>query len=313
MIGLTHGSYIIGDGLNSFKRDALFFDQISVISCNATIEMWRNGPYSHKGKYQYWADEAEYLIELGVVNSTDQYRIISESDVGSGNREYYGMCTQLDEILKEINSIRGARNASGLRPIPDEEWKKLEHLSAVSLNLQLRIAAEEYKVFSGENAYSIVSPFVQDDSRAGNVTQGDVLSLCLDQVPIPEDDTPWEQIFEMRSDEDLIKRARKLKLWTQDIANQGGSLEYVNEYLQDLLSDYERYMRLHTKKFQRGIVETTLVGTAEIIEDLVKIRLGSLVKKAFEIKKQQCDLLIAEMEAPGREVSLITKLNEIIG
>ena len=310
MIGVTHGSYLLGGGLNSLKRDALFFDQISMIACHNTIREWRYGRYSHKSKYQNWANETEFLVESGIVISSDSYKKITASECDNNNRKYFSMCDQLDSIVKEMDSIGCSVNTRMPTTLLDIEAQKLNSLGSTMLNLQLRLAAEEFKVFKDTRACSIVAPSFTDNVHKKSISQGDVLKLCVDHIPVPSLDTSWKQIIEMRFDEDLKYRARKLKLWSYDIANQDIDLNHANEYLQDLLFEYESYMKLHTKKFSRGTMESIIVGSVEAIEDLVKGRIGKLAQKFFDIKNKHCDLLIAEKEAPGREVSWITKVKE---
>jgi hypothetical protein len=311
MIGITHGSLFLGSGPNKLKRDSLFFDKLSIVCGDSTINAWRHGPYSYKSKYQNWANEVEYLIESGHFLTSDKYKRISQSEITDNNRSYYEMCTQLDDISAEMDNTGRSPTSKSLNTLSKGEFSKINYLNSLQIILQARMAAEECKIFHNKDASSIVSSLPEINVKAQSITQGDVLSLCINQVPLPSEDTPWEQIFEMKADNDLLQRARKLRLWTRDIASQGLSVNQAEEYLEYLLVEYEKNMMLHTKKYQRGVIETALVGTADMVEDLLKFRFGKLAKKAFDVKNKKNDLLIAEMQAPGREVSLITKINDV--
>jgi hypothetical protein len=53
------------------------------------------------------------------------------------------------------------------------------------------------------------------------------------------------------------------------------------------------------------------IATATIIEDMVKFKYSDLVKKIFEIKSKKYNLIEAERNLKGRELSYIYKVNEL--
>jgi hypothetical protein len=49
---------------------------------------------------------------------------------------------------------------------------------------------------------------------------------------------------------------------------------------------------------------------AELVEDLLKLRFGKIAGKLFSATKTKADMTLSEMKAPGRELSIVTHLNE---
>jgi len=60
-------------------------------------------------------------------------------------------------------------------------------------------------------------------------------------------------------------------------------------------------------KSQVGAVETIVVGTAEILEDVVRLKWGEIAKRLYSFKHRRIELLEGEMTAPGSEVAYIVK------
>ncbi len=84
----------------------------------------------------------------------------------------------------------------------------------------------------------------------------------------------------------------------------------VSDKLEDLISRYERTLKLEKMKRDTGVVETLVTTSAEIAECLVKFKWSKVAKKLFEVRYKQIDLMKAEMSAPGREVAYIVKARE---
>ena len=76
------------------------------------------------------------------------------------------------------------------------------------------------------------------------------------------------------------------------------------------MSDYEKYLTLHSKKLSSGVFHDLVIGGLLAIEKFAKFQWSDLYKSAVSVSKKKVDFAIAEMEAPGRELSLVTKLNK---
>lgn len=129
-------------------------------------------------------------------------------------------------------------------------------------------------------------------------------------VPGPMKETPIEQILEFRADEDARRAFARLRVWMSEMARgQLTSLE-IAEKLQDLLSEYENFMRLHRIKTTTGTLETIVVTGLEIAENLVKFQWSKTAKSLFELTRNNVELLEGEQNARGREVAYIAMARE---
>lgn len=157
------------------------------------------------------------------------------------------------------------------------------------------------------DAVSVI-PSVPGGSQAA---KGEVLQVVIKNFPIPDEMTPFESIMAFRSDPSSKSKFLGLRRWMRKIARENLTPLEVQEEIDYLLQEYEQHMRLHEIKVCRGAVETIVVGAAELMEDLVKIKWGSLAKKLFSLTRRGTDLMEAEMSAPGREVAYIARARSV--
>jgi hypothetical protein len=124
-------------------------------------------------------------------------------------------------------------------------------------------------------------------------------------MPEPDESTPLDRILEFRNDPVAMSKLRALRRWMAKMTKANVSPRELADELQWLLDEYETYMKVHEMKIRRGVVETLITGTAEMLENLVKIKWGELAKMLFAISARKIDLLEAELKAPGREISYV--------
>jgi hypothetical protein len=134
----------------------------------------------------------------------------------------------------------------------------------------------------------------------------DVVSVVLPSLPVPAEDVPVEQIIEFRSSDDVQVALRRLRLWVRAIATSGKSAADLTLELQVLLDEYEQYMRLQRMKINRGILETLVTATLEVLEHLAHAKFASAADAIFAASRRRLQLLEAEMTAPGREVAYVS-------
>jgi hypothetical protein len=140
-----------------------------------------------------------------------------------------------------------------------------------------------------------------------------VLKIVIDAVPSPDAMTPWEDIFGLREDSQAKAQLLKLRKWARKLATSVTSTKKIQEEVCDLLNDYETYMKIHTKKRIRGPLETFMTVAGEVLEDIAKLRFGSLAKKPFTFRHRKLELMEAELKAPGREVAYLHLIRQRFG
>jgi hypothetical protein len=135
----------------------------------------------------------------------------------------------------------------------------------------------------------------------------------LNELPIPGPTHSLEDILAFRDEARSEGLIQGLRVWLNEMASGKITPIEVSDKLEDLMSRYERALKLEKMKRDTGVVETVVTTTAEIAESLVKARWSNIAKKLFEVRHKQIDLMKAEMAAPGREVAYIVKARERFG
>jgi len=140
-----------------------------------------------------------------------------------------------------------------------------------------------------------------------------VAEVVLSALPEPDDSTPWEDVLQFRADQDARATLRRLRHWIFNLAQKTLSEAEMREELEYLLAEHERHMHLHRIKVRHGVFEAVITSTAELIENVAKLRLGKLSKALFSARDRKVALLQAEASSPGRDVAYITRARSSFG
>jgi hypothetical protein len=269
---------------DALKRDALLFDQIAI----AELDLKEFGELVNR--------ELFWLRDIGIVRGISRGKWAAVRDVLF--EDLIGYIAQqwplaipekqfVDEVVRRTIGIEAA-------------WAR-----AYSIDLRL----------DGLNAFPILTlrrliGKVFPSGITPDTTP--VLEVIIKSMPIPDDQTAWEDIIEFRNDPESMKRLRRLRVWVRKFAKEttATSLAEMKEEIEVLLDEYEEHMKLHRMKVNKGATETLLTVAGKVAEDLVKLKWGELAKLPFILKERKISLLEAEAKAPNRELAFISIVRE---
>lgn len=63
-------------------------------------------------------------------------------------------------------------------------------------------------------------------------------------------------------------------------------------------------------KANGGMLETALITTSELIEELARLRFSKAARALFSLKKRRIALIEGELTSPGSEVAYLIKARE---
>jgi hypothetical protein len=264
------------------KRDALMFRKIGVICCERLIDIAdRSLPEL--------APELRWLVEQGIVFDAPVDSFFEDSSLDNETREvlndsemllafYKGKVAQ-DSFVEEIRthlelecSLRGL----SLENV-EEILKRTESLrgltnSLIFGELLLRPLSSYYRNNNNMDVCSIFyATFPELVQQTADV--GDVIDITINQLPIPDGSTPWEQIIDFRNDPDTQIKFRRFQVWMNKIVRANLAPREVEQELAVLLDEYRQHMELHFKKTNTSTLETILVAIGDRkFGDIVKIR-----------------------------------------
>ncbi|SRR6266498_4517363 len=105
-----------------------------------------------------------------------------------------------------------------------------------------------------------------------DMKETEVIQLILNHFPIPSEDSPWEQILDVRQDTDARHKLLALRRWIRSLIRENRSKTEIEEELEFLLYEYEKRMKLHRMKYNAGAIQTIITLPFEIAENVLKLR-----------------------------------------
>ena len=216
------------------------------------------------------------------------------------------------DVLAEIKNERGHVLNIGKMPITPTIVREM---APQEINLQdfiLRFSAHHINNTFGWTAV------ILGRSGPGKTTTvqpgaNRAIEIVLNQLPQPDELTPWEAILEWRDDEEAQVRFRRLKRWMSNIGADDKKSEDLEDELRYLIDEYGAYMRLHQIKANTGLIRTVVVHGAQFAENILKLRLGVAAEQLLSIRERRIALLEAEQKAPGREIAYLVEAQRRFG
>lgn len=146
--------------------------------------------------------------------------------------------------------------------------------------------------------------------KGSKATQADVIKLVLREIPIPDEQTSWEKIFQFKSDPNNKGRLAVLKDWMNKAISSNRPATEISDELEALLFQYRRSLEIHKIKFRTGTLQTLVVGTAELLENAARLKFSAIAKSIFSAQTARAELYNAELTSPGSALAYLYKVGE---
>jgi hypothetical protein len=315
LIGVCSLDKIIVEDL---KRNFLIFDKLYIIGAKDWLFDIHNKeedrvarPFIEQCIYMFWKDLTK--IELGEYQkylTNELHWLVEQGKIILDNRKITPKLTNYEfnkhfEIRKRLSDY-----AFKYVNRSKSDSKKYDYIEFVSLvhELSLRSSANWMALNNEVEVYPIIdkyTPIKELETKKQNVFRS-----VLKKLPMPDDSSPWEAIFEFKNDESSYGSLIGLKNWINEISISNLSMNEIEDKLEYLLYKYEKALKLHEIKSNSSILEILIVGGAETIENVAKLKLGKIAKGFFKIGKDKIELMETELKSEGSELSYITKTNK---
>jgi hypothetical protein len=269
--------------LRRLKRSILLFDRAAVLHLSNLLNFLADGDRAPQ-----FLVELEWLVDRGLV-----------SPVHEGFESDYLENPFLEAARRHPASWTDALDYVG-------------SLSYVQIHaLQLSRWRREDGVMLFSRLRPNLDPIAVPNANASALAS--TLGIVFEAFPVPDDRTPWEQIEEFKSDPDATGHILALRRWVSKLARQGLPGTEVKQEIEWLLYEHEAHMRLHRMKTTSSTLETMITSAAEILENVAKLKFGSLAKSMFSLKRRKIQIMEAEQQAPGRELIYLSRARERFG
>lgn len=164
-----------------------------------------------------------------------------------------------------------------------------------------RLSALQLRRILGAEAYPLLHKAIGDPSDK----KATAVSLAIKRFPIPNPAVPWEKIVDFRQDPDRRLARLALKNFISDLSCGSLSIGEMQDRMDHTLELYETHAKLHKLKVNRSKLEIVIATAAELIENVLTLRLSDAVKKIFDLKRIKVELLEGELSNPGSAVAYI--------
>ena len=237
-------------------------------------------------------------------------RIIEPFNKATDELKKYDVLVQLG-ISKtpniEFMKRYGEKEYEKLLEIPDWDYNSTNFLENYGDYFGRFFAAMGNCDTSLTNHY--FTPIVSKYSTVGTKSSN-IINIVIDAMPIVHPETPLEHIIEFKQNEENYNRFVNLRNWVTEMLHSDLSENEIKEKLEFLINEYERYLKLHKIKYGRGLFKTVVLGGAEMIENIIKFKLKDIAQGIFSVTEQNAELMLSELDAPGREISYLLKANK---
>lgn len=282
----------------SLKREALMFHRIVIPQYTECIDIAEELTKS-TGAY-YDRNELEWLFDKGIVTDLNLNPDDEKIRAILNNEEVRELLEALFKYRLELILLK-----SKSKKFTREDFSHLW----LAMNIVTRLASILLRDFTNVDAH----PILTDDLPSvinSQAKESDVIQIVLNNLPVPNDSTSWEQILEYRSDVDSQHKFLDLRNWMSEVARAKLSPIEIGQKLEYLISQYQRHMELHKMKTNTGTLETYLTIGAEFLEELLHLKPSKAVKALFSLKHKRVELIEGELTSPGREVAYVIKAKE---
>ncbi len=296
------------------KHRLLFFDRIGIFEPEVLTMLLRS------------VDEAEVANDLEFLQSNNLVfnarPVLSDAiSIETPSEEQSTDVSAASLIDAELRKVTGIFRTATKKPARLTRAKLYALYSAFvlldsKLQFYARICARHMQRSTGEAASAVFSGPLSVPSGLAHLykyrqSPTDVISLVLDKLPMPSENTPWEAIIDFKADADAQGYLQGLKVWMSEMARQNLTPTEANEKLEWLIFQHKKHLRMHKLKYRWGTLGGTFVAAAEVFEDLAKFKWGKAAGAVVSIFDRRIELIEAELKNPAHEVAYIVKAQEL--
>ncbi len=303
---------LYSDLFSKLKQQSLMFDQIGILGLSQffeSIDSFRNNPDFPRGflinKLEPIAIELQWLIENEIV-----FEPTLEEELGEQAANNYFSKIDSKHSVEEVVKLSTKLVEAGETDVKSFKDKTdlVDFLKANDI-VVLRLMALMMQTTKGVTAVTTL-PYKEYTRDLPNSSKSNVAQIVISKLPLPNDETPWEQLIDYRNDSDNQKNLLNLRRWIRRISAENLSQAEIEEELEWLMNEFQSHMKVHKMKTNTETLEVIVKILPETIENLIKLRFSKLPEPFFAVKKRQINLMEAELNAPGREISYIIKTQE---
>ncbi len=312
LIALKSGTHeILSDAwlsdFSNLKQEALLFDQIGIYKLGKFYKTLTEtqGIFSKlypnlSNKIDTIIMELEWLRQTGVVTELRMEEELHSQIIEEFERKAPSqMFEDAKKLLKKIIEIQTSDLINSEDEAERISLKREQHFAL------LRLMSIVIETTQGVTAVTTV-PYTEYSRELPNSRKSSVTQIAINKLPLPNNETPWEQIIDYRNDPENRKNLLNLRRWIRKISIESPSPAEIEEEIEWLMNEFQSHMNVHKMKANTEVLEVIVKAPLE----LLGLKFSKIAEPLFVLKKRQINLMEAELNAPGREMAYIIKARD---
>ena len=293
--------------LFQLKRDSLLFDQIGIFGLSQIYETLNSSandpdlPKAYlKNKLEPKIMDLKWLEENQII-----FEITTEKEFGEkAVKDYF---SKVDSIYSAEEVLKLSTKLVEAGEIVDNIHNKAELVELIKASdaIVLRLKSLMMGTTKGITAVTTL-PYTEYSREVPNSQKANAAQIVIKKLPLPNNETPWEQIIDYRNDPENQKNLLNLRRWIRKISTENLSPVELEEEIEWLINKFQEHMKFHKMKANTETLEVITKVPLEFLE----LKFSKIVEPLFALKKRQINLLEAELNAPGKEMAYIIKAND---
>lgn len=293
---------------SNLKQQALFFDRIGFYKLNKfyadlneSLHLWK------KSHPEFQTDKGETILrELEWLQEQNLIFELKLEELGRPEFIPANMGEQFEDtkaLLRRILEIEFTDPKSIKNKTHRVELFREQRLMILRF---MAIVMEKTKGVTTVTTF----PYTEYARKVPNSRKADVAQIVINRLPLPNNETSWEQIIDYRNDPENQNNLLGLRHWIRKISKEELSKAEIEDEIEWRINEFQNHMKLHKMKANTETLEAVVKAPLEIIENLIKLKFSKIPEPFFALKKRQINLLEAELNAPSKEISYIIKTRE---
>lgn len=274
--------------LNSFKQLLILFDQVGVPTIKHQLEINKNRILLNPHCQNKWvSDEIEYLLDNKLI-----FDSMKEGAIPLRNGDHSQMMKDFKFYQEIITKDIGT----------NESFEAAARLSSILLN--------NHKELIGKEEFIPIVPLKDNQLISPISEKTDVYKIIINQIPVPDENTPWEDILEFKDKTNNKSRLNKLRVWINNTTKLGNTPVELEQEIESIVEDFNSDLKLSKIKYSSGSLITGIIATEELIKNPNEFPLLALTTGILTIAKDTIELLKDERSSEGKELSYLIKANQ---
>jgi hypothetical protein len=294
-------------GFIDIKRSALLFDRVVVLK---TRESNFDGRAKEQALPGVEPAELDWLEENGILsfeNDYSQHLFEAEENEMQKYKEYRKACLGHVALIRKDSPkyedyVRAAANFATRYSAARMQEKIDEDQRAVPLLYDPRYILNRLGA-------TIPYPYATEAEASYARTTAAVLS----QFPVPDELTPWEEILDFRKENESQLAFGGLREWIKDATSKNYTAVDLKDKLEHELARLEAALKRAKLKHRFQTIEAIVTSGADVIENLLELKLKEATKAAIGITRSLIETLPEEDVLAEHGLYFVVKAKEAFG